>query len=252
MQEVAKDLIKCNKDLTNVIQEQTEVIKQEKEIKKGMTLEKKNLKRRLDRNLKKKVETKEEGESYSKRIKPMGQEIKSLKQKMAKEENEKKMAKERLSSYIKSNKNLREKLVRTEKSHQENLEHLENERAKANEKDTSVINENFVLRDQLRQERQSAEYLESLLDDNAHLPLYDVFRGKFSTQLTECVLNLTNNSVPTRNVSNVIREVAKLCNKTPNRLPSRSSVDDMVHSKVPLAQKQLSTVLLDKVHLPHD
>ena len=80
MQEVAKDLIKCNKDLTNVIQEQTEVIKQEKEIKKGMTLEKKNLKRRLDRNLKKKVETKKEGESYSRRIQLMGQEIKSLKQ----------------------------------------------------------------------------------------------------------------------------------------------------------------------------
>ena len=119
---------------------------------------------------------------------------------MAEEENEKKMAKERLSSYIKSNKNLRKKLARTEKSH------LENKRAKANEKDTSVINENFILRDQLRQERQSAEYQESLLDDNAHLPLYDVSRGKFSTQLTECVLNLTNNSVPTRNVSNVIRE----------------------------------------------
>lgn len=46
-------------------------------------------------------------------------------------------------------------------------------------------------------------------------------------------MNLTNLKVVSKNVGPVIKEVAGLCGKIPNKLPSRSAVDNFYGSNIP-------------------
>ncbi|XP_033730479.1 uncharacterized protein LOC117319875 [Pecten maximus] len=88
--------------------------------------------------------------------------------------------------------------------------------------------------------------MQGLLLDECDLHVYDHQSNTFTPELVECAMNLTNLKVATHNVGPVIREVSSLCGKIPNRLPSRTTVDNMVDRKVSLSQKQLGTVLSAK------
>ncbi|KAK3094747.1 hypothetical protein FSP39_005715 [Pinctada imbricata] len=58
-------------------------------------------------------------------------------------------------------------------------------------------------------------------------------------------MNLTDLKVPEK-VGNVIKEVMSLCGKQPNAVPSESTVNRIVDSKLAVAHKQISDVLLEK------
>lgn len=52
--------------------------------------------------------------------------------------------------------------------------------------------------------------------------------------------------VASRNVGPVIKEVAGLCGKIPNKLPSRSAVDNFNDRKLAISQKHLGAVAASK------
>ena len=107
----------------------------------------------------------------------------------------------------------------------------------------SITEENCELREENKKLLEENDYLNALLnDDKNELTTFDEERGTFSPQLTNCVMNLLNMQVASRNVSSVIEEVCKLSNCTPNRLPSRQTVDRMGDRRVSLSTKQLTTI----------
>ena len=55
-------------------------------------------------------------------------------------------------------------------------------------------------------------------------------------------MNLTSLGAASRNVGSVIDEVCKLCHKTPDRMPARTTVDKLMDTEAALAQKQLLDV----------
>lgn len=59
-------------------------------------------------------------------------------------------------------------------------------------------------------------------------------------------MNLTKYGVDTRSVVPVIREVAALCGKKLNSLPSRQTVDNIVNRKLAVAQKHIGAVMKNK------
>ena len=61
-------------------------------------------------------------------------------------------------------------------------------------------------------------------------------------------MNLTDLKVPTEKVGHVIKEVMSLCGKQPNVVPSASTVNRIVDSKLAVAHKQISDVLAEKKH----
>lgn len=59
-------------------------------------------------------------------------------------------------------------------------------------------------------------------------------------------MNLTDLKVPNENVGAVIKDVMKLCGKTPNAVPSAATVKRVVDSKLSVSHKQISDVLKKK------
>lgn len=59
-------------------------------------------------------------------------------------------------------------------------------------------------------------------------------------------MNLTNLKVASRNVGPVIKEVTGLSGKIPNKLPSRSAVDNFSDRKLAISQKHLGAVAASK------
>jgi len=75
-------------------------------------------------------------------------------------------------------------------------------------------------------------YLETLIDDQKPIELFDTVNGTYSNNIVECCINLTNHKVSTKNVRYVIEEVAKLCGKQVKNLPSRTTIDTFVDRKI--------------------
>lgn len=59
-------------------------------------------------------------------------------------------------------------------------------------------------------------------------------------------MNLTKYGVDTRSVGPVIWEVAALCDKKLNSLPSRQTVDNIVNRKLAVAQKHIGAEMKNK------
>ena len=88
----------------------------------------------------------------------------------------------------------------------------------------------------------SVEFLSTLVEDGKNVDLYDESAKKFTNETVECVMNLTSLGVAARNAGAVIKEVLRVVNKEANRLPARTTVDEMNDSKLAVAQKQLKTI----------
>ena len=92
----------------------------------------------------------------------------------------------------------------------------------------------------------SIAYLQSLLLDDSIVQLYDPISHQYTSAIMACVMNSDNLNVSNSNIPTVIKEVLKLARKTPDRLPSRSSVDNFVKAKGVIAHKQVVDMLTDK------
>nr|XP_034300552.1 uncharacterized protein LOC117681195 [Crassostrea gigas] len=91
-------------------------------------------------------------------------------------------------------------------------------------------------------------YLEQILEDGHDntLYLYDEREREYNNEAVKCIMNLTDLRVASQKVGPVIKEVAELCGKIPNQLPSRTTVDAIVDRKLSVAKKQISQTLPNK------
>ena len=157
-----------------------------------------------------------------------------------------------LSTFVKYRQELKQERLKLTRAHESRAQMMEEVistkgiLAKSEACLAEVRKEKDKLEKDFNCEKVNCDYLQSLISDNSELLLFDETTDKFTPPTRECVMNLTNLSVATKNVPGVIREVSKLCGKEPNRLPARQTVDDIVQLKVVLAHKQLSQVLPDK------
>ncbi|XP_041472634.1 uncharacterized protein LOC121421886 [Lytechinus variegatus] len=70
--------------------------------------------------------------------------------------------------------------------------------------------------------------------------LYDEDNKEFTPQTQRCVQSLLTENVGINHVGNVIREVLKLVDKKPNRVPSHSTIRNMNLQRLVIAQKQIA------------
>ena len=86
---------------------------------------------------------------------------------------------------------------------------------------------------------ESVRYLETLINDNETIDLKEPMKNIYSNNLVECVLNLTDLKVATKNVGPVIKEAAKLFGKGVTNIPTRQSVDRIVDRKISQTHKHV-------------
>lgn len=103
--------------------------------------------------------------------------------------------------------------------------------------------ESSTLKSRVKDLEAERDYLLDMLDDNVDIQVFDEDTCAYSTQLRECVMNLTTLNVATKNVAPVINTVLKLANKTVNSLPSRQTIDNIVCEKVVVGHKQVGSSL---------
>lgn len=94
--------------------------------------------------------------------------------------------------------------------------------------------------------RVNESYLLNLLSDNAPLKLFDDVENKFSSETVESVMKLLDCGVATASVGPVIKAVASLCGRSPDRLPSRQLVDDINIRRLAVVQNQLAELASEK------
>ena len=196
-----------------------------------------------NKSLKRKLEVRKEFMPMAKRLKlsegkvsRFERKTKELKQENLKVKAEIREAKKVTDKLTKEIKELNESL----KCEKQEREHLILEKSESEKEKLLTKAEQVEIKDL----DMSIDYLQSLLEDNSELVLFDEVNKKINTELVECVMNLTSFKVSSEQVYNVISEVCKLCGKQPNRLPSRSTVDRIVDS-----HKQIAQVLKSKENI---
>lgn len=107
-----------------------------------------------------------------------------------------------------------------------------------------------ALKREIREYNESIQYVQSLLEDTPDILLFNEDNKKYSDDTFQCIMNLTDLKVPNEKVGAVIKEVMKLCGKTPNAVPSVATVKRVVDSKLSVSHKQISDVLNIK-KIPH-
>ncbi|XP_021339625.1 ERC protein 2-like, partial [Mizuhopecten yessoensis] len=151
-------------------------------------------------------------------------------------------SKHQSSSLIDSNRKIKSLQKRVE-STEIRLKTIEKQKSNLERENMQLKEEKNKLTAHERDLEISNDYLQALLKDEGELIVYNEETNVFSNELVECAMNLTDMKVAAKNVGPVIKEVASLCGKEPNRLPSRQTVDSFNDRKVAVSQKQLSKVL---------
>ncbi|CAC5371848.1 unnamed protein product [Mytilus coruscus] len=92
--------------------------------------------------------------------------------------------------------------------------------------------------------KEDNDYLTALLhdDDQMVIETWDEEKQTFKPELTKCIMKLLDLSISARHVSDVVKEVCKMCGKVPKRLPSRQTVDRMNDQRLSLALKQTESL----------
>jgi len=91
--------------------------------------------------------------------------------------------------------------------------------------------------------------MNDLIINNPELPVYDEAEHKYTIETVQCVMILTDMKVPTKQNGNVMKEVAKLCGININRVPSASTVNRNVDSKVALSETQVGSAFYTRTCL---
>lgn len=89
----------------------------------------------------------------------------------------------------------------------------------------------------------SCEWMESLLNDQNVIELYDDESKTYTTDCRMCVYELLNDNVSVSKMGDVIQCVLKLAGKTPNRVPSKSTIIEMNIQRLSLSQRHIGDVL---------
>ena len=111
---------------------------------------------------------------------------------------------------------------------------------------TTLKNEVKSLNQCNRNLRVDVEYLETLLDDNRPLNIFDCTKSAYNTEAVHCIMDLTTLGVSSSKVGAVMQRVAKLCNKSIERLPSRRTVDSLAQRRLAVAHQQIAESKEDK------
>jgi chromosome segregation ATPase len=201
------------------------------------------------KSLKRKLEVRKEFMPMAKRLKLSEGKVSRFerKTKELKQEN----LKVKLKAEIREAKKVTGKLTKEIKELNENLKCEKQKREQIKLEKSESEKENVLTKAeqaQIKDLDMSIDYLQSLLEYNSELALFDEVNKKINTELVECVMNLTSFKVSSEQVY-VISEVCKLCEKQPNRLPSRSTVDRIVDSKASVSHKQIAQVLKSKENI---
>ncbi|KAK3107360.1 hypothetical protein FSP39_012735 [Pinctada imbricata] len=208
-----------------------------------LTEKNKQLKRKLQRKEKKLEET--ENKFKKQKITESDRAKKSFERRLQSNSEHLSKAKARskdlYQTVIKSNRQVRI-LSQTLKEREHQVEALQEKVCDLQEKTDNAVAEKCSIEEKYKELTLSNEYLQDLIQDKADLLVYDHDTNTFSPELVECAMNLTDLKVATRNVGPVIREVASLCGKIPNRLPTRTAVDNFVDRKIIVSQKHVGSV----------
>ncbi|KAL3883205.1 hypothetical protein ACJMK2_029495 [Sinanodonta woodiana] len=102
---------------------------------------------------------------------------------------------------------------------------------------------NIQLKRDLQNITADRDYLQALLQDNAVVDLFDPISKCYTPDTRQCIMNITSYNVASANVGPVITEVLKLANRTPNEVPSRRTVDNIIAEKLVIGQKQLGSTV---------
>lgn len=86
---------------------------------------------------------------------------------------------------------------------------------------------------------EERDYLHSLLLDHEEIVLFDPVKKSYTPDTRQCIMNMTSYNVSSNNVGPVINEVLKLANRTPNVIPTRKTVDNIIVEKIAVGQKNL-------------
>ena len=202
------------------------------------------------KSLKRKLEVRKEFMPMAKRLKLSEGKVSRFerKTKELKQEN----LKVKLKAEIREAKKVTGKLTKEIKELNENLKCEKQKREQIKLEKSESEKENVLTKAeqaQIKDLDMSIDYLQSLLEYNSELALFDEVNKKINTELVECVMNLTSFKVSSEQVYNVISEVCTLCGKQPNRLPSRSTGDRIVDSKASVSHKQIAQVLKSKENI---
>lgn len=95
------------------------------------------------------------------------------------------------------------------------------------------------LRVDLQTVTEERDYLHTLLLDHEEIVLFDPVKKSYTPDTRQCIINMTSYNVSSNNVGPVINEVLKLANRTPNAIPTRKTVDNIIVEKIAVDQKQL-------------
>ena len=138
------------------------------------------------------------------------------------------------------------KLVTINKKLTQELSELQKKIQHVNSENVELINDLKEKEKALKERDISIGYLANLLEDNTEIVLFDEESKCFTPECMSCIMNLDQYNIANHHIGSVIKEVLKVAGITPNRIPSRQTVDNIVASKCVVSQKHLSSVLADK------
>ncbi|XP_033731138.1 uncharacterized protein LOC117320739 [Pecten maximus] len=124
----------------------------------------------------------------------------------------------------------------------------EDHRCEMERKIHSLQQENLNIRKQLTEMDFQREVDQEVFDAQQKnvVNLFDEDSLKYTPELQTCVHTLLCNHVSTTRISPVIEACLKLVGKTPNRLPSATTINNMNVQRLVLSQKQLSEEISKK------
>ena len=146
------------------------------------------------------------------------------------------------------------KRLRVNKSYHENcrkkaqiqIESLKIENESLKTEVDNYKNQIQTLNEQLNESKLENEWLNIKINESDTVILFDKDQNAYKPELQECVYKLLSHNVTTNHVSPVIGIVLELVKKKANKLPSKSTVNNMNIQRLILAQKQLGLDFVKK------
>ena len=94
--------------------------------------------------------------------------------------------------------------------------------------------------------QESCEWLESLIEDETKIELFDRESATYTSDCQMCVYSLLDSNVSTNKIGSVMETVMNLAGKTCDKVPSKATIINMNLQRLHLAQQQIGDVLADK------
>jgi len=100
---------------------------------------------------------------------------------------------------------------------------------------------------QVRDALQENDWLREIADTN--VVTFDEESQRYTSDLQQCVYELLNHNVSFGNISPVIESVLSLAKRKPNKLPSKSTINNMNIQRLALSQKHIADQLTSETNL---